>query len=585
MRSFALVALLLLSTSASFGQMTVEQKLVDFQTMVALYAKQYAPYEWKKTALNYDLFNTQPWLTRIRASRTDLDYYEILAEYVASLGDVHSQYFNPSTFVARLGFDVDLYDGKVLIDTIDRSLLPLRDYRFVVGDELVLLDGKTPEQWIQYVNRFQSFGNKRSTDRWSAGYIAYRDQGVIPRAAEEIGETANVVIRRQNGEQQTYTIPWNKSGHPLTNAGLIPNTRDEVSEPAPAAKSKVPVTLRPLFEMQILKPRRKLSAKGFGQIAPTFRLPATFIQRRNSYFHVGVYEAGGYRIGFLRIPEFQPTDYESLGFAISSFDREIRYLQANTDGLVVDVMRNPGGYGCYGEELIRRLMPAKFRGASESIRPSTRLITAYREAIEEAKIPGFAEDWEVALLSEYARQIEEADRQPRGMTGPIPLCSLSFERDPVSVEADGLTPYNKPIVLLTDEFTTSAGDLFAATFQDAKRGPVVGWRTSGAGGAVETKDVGFYSEGQTGVTVSLLLRPDPINVPDYPTSWFIENVGVRPDITIDYMTRENLLNNGQPFVTAFTNVIVEEIKKTGTAPTVGADPGNLETSSESLGQP
>ena len=35
---------------------------------------------------------------------------------------------------------------------------------------------------------------------------------------------------------------------------------------------------------------------------------------------------------------------------------------------------------------------------------------------------------------------------------------------------------------------------------------------------------------------------------DYPYSDLIENVGVWPDITDDYMTKENLLQNGAPFV-------------------------------------
>ena len=41
--------------------------------------------------------------------------------------------------------------------------------------------------------------------------------------------------------------------------------------------------------------------------------------------------------------------------------------------------------------------------------------------------------------------------------------------------------YAKPILLLTDEFSVSSAEIFAALFQDSKRGPVFGWRTAGAG--------------------------------------------------------------------------------------------------------
>lgn len=539
--------------------MSVEQRLTDFQSLAALFAKQYAPYEWKRATLGYDLFDLRPWLDRVRRSKDDLEFHEISAEYVAALKDIHSQYFVPSSFVATLGLDGDLYDGKMLIDTISRRRLPLAQYPFVVGDEIVSVDGRTPEQWIEFFNRFQSFGNKRSSDRWSAGYIAYRSQAEIPRAAE-IGDTASVVIRRQDGSVATYEIPWEKSGEPLVNSGRVGNTRnsDETVEPG---YQRMPSYLRPLLEMQQLRPMRRLSAKGFGALAPVFKLPDSFVARRSSFFYTGVYEAEGKRFGFLRIGDFQPVSFDALSFVYSAFDREMRFLQANTDALIVDVMRNPGGYGCYAEELFRRLTPNRFYVATESIRPTTRLLATYQTALQDAKDSGVAEEWEIAMLGEFKRQLEEANGQNRGMTGPIPLCGLTYERDPVSLESDNITPYTKPVVLLTDEFTTSAGDLFAALFQEAKRGPIVGWRTAGAGGAVESRDAGSYSEGFTGMTVSLLTRRDPVAVPGYPTTWFVENVGVHPDVQVDFMTKDNLLSGGRDFVTAFTEVALKEIQK------------------------
>ena len=36
-----------------------------------------------------------------------------------------------------------------------------------------------------------------------------------------------------------------------------------------------------------------------------------------------------------------------------------------------------------------------------------------------------------------------------------------------------------------------------------------------------------------------------------PTAPYIENIGARPDIPLDYMTKENLLGRGRPYVEAF----------------------------------
>ena len=47
-----------------------------------------------------------------------------------------------------------------------------------------------------------------------------------------------------------------------------------------------------------------------------------------------------------------------------------------------------------------------------------------------------------------------------------------------------------------------------------------------------------------------------ISTPEFPPSPYIENIGVQPDIVVDYMTRQNLVTGGAPFVQAFTNAAV-----------------------------
>ena len=59
----------------------------------------------------------------------------------------------------------------------------------------------------------------------------------------------------------------------------------------------------------------------------------------------------------------------------------------------------------------------------------------------------------------------------------------------------------------------------------------------------------------------MLLRRAPVVTPDFPATALIENVGVRPDVEIDYMTKDNLLKNGRPFVDLFTKVITAEIQR------------------------
>jgi len=113
--------LLLISAGICPAQMTPDQKIFDFQQLAATFDKQYAPYEWKRDAVHFDLMDLAPWLDRVKRSATDLDFYEICVDYVSSLQDAHDAFTLPSGFSASLGFGMDLYDGKPLIDTILRS--------------------------------------------------------------------------------------------------------------------------------------------------------------------------------------------------------------------------------------------------------------------------------------------------------------------------------------------------------------------------------------------------------------------------------------------------------------------------------
>jgi len=51
-----------------------------------------------------------------------------------------------------------------------------------------------------------------------------------------------------------------------------------------------------------------------------------------------------------------------------------------------------------------------------------------------------------------------------------------------------------------------------------------------------------------------------VQTPDFPPAPYIENIGVRPDIPVDYMTRANLMGGGASFVQAFTDAIVRHAR-------------------------
>src|SRR5437764_5955461 len=148
---------------AQAQNLTSAQNDSDFRFLASLYATYYAPYEWKKELLGFDALNVTPWLDRVAATTTDLDFYEVCIEYVASLTDSHDRFSLPSDFLARFPMTVDISDGKVTIESITRSLLPVATYPFAVGDEIVSIDGTDVEQLLNDFAKYSTWANPIST--------------------------------------------------------------------------------------------------------------------------------------------------------------------------------------------------------------------------------------------------------------------------------------------------------------------------------------------------------------------------------------------------------------------------------------
>ncbi len=570
MRLCCRLILLSLGASLAFAQLTMDQKVSDFQALSAVYAKRYGPYEWKVKSMGYDLMNIGPWLTKVQATKDDLDFYEVASEYVASLNDAHDYYLLPSTFYTYLNFLVDIYDGKLLVDYIDRSRLPAAEYPFLIGYELVSIDGQDAQKRLDGLERYQIAANRRSTRRLAAELLTYRPQNLMPHAAD-VPEISTVVFRRPDGKLESYRIPWAKSGLLLTSVGRYPTPKAAIADSAGEmrdhhraggpSRGEQPAWKQLLQRLGNCRlPDRAVN--GFGSLSPIFAasLPADFEQRlgkssRDPFFS-GSFTASGYKIGFIRIPSYSPSDATA---AVTAFQKEIAWFEANTDGLVVDEMRNPGGQVAYLNTLVSYLMPYPWDAIGFELRATSEWVVAISSTITSAKAQGAPQEI-IDLLQMLMDEIQGANREMRGRTQPIPLDDVTLGRFPAMDSKGKVIAYTKPLIVLIDELSASGGDLFPATVQDNGRGLLVGWRTMGAGGSVEPWEAGTYSLGTTTVTESLMHRKNDIVTSDYPAAPYIENIGVRPDIQVDYMTRDNLMQNGRPFVDGFVTAIVAQIQ-------------------------
>jgi hypothetical protein len=563
-----LLPLTLLCAGTLFAQLTPEQKLVELQTMADVYARNYGPAEWKKAAFGYDMFNLAPWRDRALKTRDDVEFMELLVDWVASLNDAHDGVTFPSTFVARLNFGCDIYDGKVLVDSVSTLALPPSKYNIRVGDEVVSLDGQPINAVLDSLLKYSVAANPRSTRRQAAARIATRSGVIIP-SAHLVGDLAAVELRHADGTLETLTIPWVKTGLPFT---VVGPTQMPLLRHAPAAETAAAAEDDPLLEPHMLPLRGLLNVKlprtddsavlGMGARAPIFALPADFQQRlgrlTSDVFYSGVFSAGGYKIGYIRIPDFEPS---STSTALRQFETEINYFNANTDGLIVDDMRNPGGSITYVEALAQRLTPYMFRTVGFEIRASQYWLLSFASALSTVKAYNYP-DWIVANWQNNFDAMRDANARYNGRTPAISLNGTGSLTLLPWLDADwNVMAYKKPIMVLVDEFSASGADMFPAILQDNQRALIYGYRTMGAGGNVNPYETTPFTETIATLTESLMSRKAPVVTPEYPAAPYVENIGVRPDIVADYMTRDNLMNAGKSFVDGFSAAMVDWIRK------------------------
>jgi hypothetical protein len=605
---FILVALLFIAPSC-FAQLTADQKLTDFKALAGLYDKNYGPYEWKKEVFGFDLLALQPWLDQVRASSNDLAFYDVCVRYVASLHDSHDEFILPSYYEAALPLTADIYDGKVLVDFVDNTVLDPGTYPFTVGDELLSVDGVSMATWMNVLAPYTVNGraNPLSVQRLATAITLDRYQGWYTYANKvQPGDFATVVIRDQNtGKATSYSIAWETIFLPLLEEGKVPNPKGM------ASMNKLPkpqtLTLRSMKEraamgnnlwhayMGVPAARAaRMSASAsvptksgsslrknlhsfsslhadhvlaggidpFGSFFPLFNPPAGFQLRLGAgatdEFLSGTFPVGSKNIGFIRIPSFEPLDENN---AVAQFQAEMIYFEANTDGLVVDLMGNGGGDGCYANLLAQALIPQKFQPIRLQVRATEFWIENFELALIQAEENG-ASNQTLNTLADALQETQEALGQNRGFTPPIDALSpaacflVGGAKYQPATDANGNNiAYTKAIVVLTNNFTLSAAEFFGATLQDANRVTVFGTRSDGGGGDVVEFNSTPYSEGFSRVTLSLGVRNHNITTPGYPSAPYIENIGVYPDVTADFQTKANLLSGGAPFVRGFSNLI------------------------------
>jgi C-terminal processing protease CtpA/Prc len=553
---------LLMCIGVAQAELTRDQKLADFRQLVDTFAKKYALYDWKQTGMKIQMFNIKGWMDRVAATQNDIEYFEICAEYVASLKDGHSVFLMPSSFVATVGFTVDLFEGKVLIDSVDRSRLTAEQFPPVIGDEILQVDGRPVEEAVRSLERFVGEGNPDTARRAAVDMLTHRAQRILPRAFE-VGDVMRLVVRRQSGETANYEVPWQKEGFPVTSLPGSPVVKVNAMQGA----RKGLTGFKPpggdwgeYFRRELWMVNDRPWVVGVGEARSLFGLGPDYEPRRgespSDRIVSGIFKAGGLRIGYVRVPTF------SLSAVTDQAVSEFRQMREVTDGLIVDVMRNPGGSVCRAEDLAAALTPDGFDTVRLEHRVEwTDLLGLYEYLAFLRRTQG--PERQVEHIEMQVGEYEETLRSGRARTRPIPVCGPELRRAGAMDRLTGeSTAYDKPVIVVVDEFSASAAEMFAAVLQDSGRALIAGKRTAGAGGSVFRTQAGVYGESEVNITWALGIRSKEIVSGDLPTAPYIENIGVRPSAEIEIMTRDNLTGLGRSFRERLLAIASEHIQRT-----------------------
>ena len=161
------------------------------------------------------------------------------------------------------------------------------------------------------------------------------------------------------------------------------------------------------------------------------------------------------------------------------------------------------------------------------------------------------------LISKFLSESHQGARLLTRSGKPVTLAFIDTMKMAPELIGDKATAYTKPLVILTNEASASASELFTSALQDVGRATVIGQRTCGCalgylgyadlpgGGQLAYSELGFVSfKGRR-----------------------IEGDGVQPDLEIK-LTREDILLNRDRILEAAEHFLQDKIKIQATGKTL-----------------
>jgi hypothetical protein len=544
--------------SEAIRPLTEAEALADFDAMVASINSLYGPLEYKERRFSYKFENEAAKVrSKFSLAKTDSEKSALFLELLRKLEDGHVSLSQPIRDRYEIPVIVMPVENKFLVSRVAPSLAP---YGIEVGDELVSIDGVTPEDALKTILKYSWFANAES-DRHMIYYFFYRPSYIpelVPNA-----EFAQIKFLKPDGTEMMAQIAWKKTSPQqrvefvprtegtsksessqvlgykgLTSEGLTErlNTVNSISVADMGADAPWywSAKLKKKYQITMVLPERERVQAFYAAwtremdlFSPTAPTPAPLPDTLPAVW-AALYKYNGKTVLMLRQPGYGPADFV-LNLAI--YSALIDQYQPLADSLVIDQTHNPGGIVTYTEGFAQLFAPKGLNGFVQFLNTDrlwfTRLMSFWT-----GLDPLTASTATGARILGLAKGLERDSEQGLRLS----KTPFSFSLREILPPAPGGAVWKKPVLVLIDELCGSGGDSFPMLMKANGLGKLFGNRTAGLGGSVEKVMDLPFTRSSLWVTRGLFTTFKPNG--QYSDSDYVENNGVTPDVSYTHTVKD-----------------------------------------------
>lgn len=536
------------------------ERAADFDQLLQLFKTYYGPYDYKQELFRMNIEQETARLKDLAVNaKTDEEFAGYVMQFAALLKDGHvsAQIPNTSSGISRYNIPIILVpvEGKALVGDVEPALSEY--YNIEKGDEILEIDGKTPESYMPIISKYMADATELSQKVNILFAFSRRSYmtDLIPTST-----TAQVKVKKEDNTVLTVSIPWTirkynaelDKMHKPADANARISARARIADHANSIIADITMMGddNPFFLNESVK-----SKFGFIKVYPSAEnlKKAGLKDNERPPIYAALYRHKGKNVLLVRIASYSPSDFKSSVY-MKAYKALLKEFQGISDVLVLDQTHNPGGSYCAAfYELF----------ANSADRQAVQKCNADRKWINDLGIewPKLAVEmespWDARESQAMAMTIEKAYDAGQRLSDPIALFTGNTVVNPNNAI------WKKPMLVLIDELAGSCGDIFPMLVKANKRAKLFGQQTMGLGGNVEP--VGELNNSRISLRLTRGLftthKPDG----NYQSTDFVENNGVMPDISYSH-TVDDVRGGYTAYVQAFSDEAINQIETPAAPP-------------------